>query len=146
MLPSGEMGTRKPVFDIKVSAQRKSPFSTLSQNELAKELYSGGFFNPEMAQQALIALDLMEFEGKDKVIQKVQENYQMFMYQQQVAMMQMMGGAMPTAAPNSEAIPPQTTDDGEGLPTDMGIRGAVQNYQTPYQQKLAERAIARVDG
>ena len=143
MLPSGEMGTRKPIFDIKVQAQRKSPFSTLSQNELRKELYSGGFFNPQMAQQRLMALDLMEFEGKDKVVQKVQENYQMFMVQQQMAMARAMQG-VPAVAP-TEAIPPQE-EEGSTIPNDLGIRGSVENYQTPYQQKLARRRIARVDG
>ena len=147
MLPNGDMGTRKPVFDIKVSAQRKNPFSTLSQNELAKELYSGGFFNPEMAQQALMALDLMEFEGKDKVVTKINQNYQMWLYQQQMAMMQMSMGVPPVNAPmaQQESNPPETKE-GNTVPTEMGIRGAVDNYQTPYQRKLADRAVARVDG
>lgn len=71
----GQMiGGRKPYFDIKVSAQKASPFSRVAQNELAKELYSAGIFNPQLSDQALIALKMMQFEGKDEIIEKVSEN------------------------------------------------------------------------
>ena len=70
-------GFRKPIFDIKISAQKQSPFSRISQNELAKELFGMGLFNPEMADQALIVLDMMEFEGKDALVQKISQNQQM---------------------------------------------------------------------
>lgn len=65
---------RKIDFDIKVSAQKASPFSRLSQNELAKELYSAGVFNPQFADQAVMMLSMMDFEGKDEVLQKVNNN------------------------------------------------------------------------
>ena len=45
----------------------------MEQNERAKELYGLGFFNPERAQEALGALEMMEFEGKDKVLEQVQQ-------------------------------------------------------------------------
>lgn len=142
MLPDGTMSSRKPVFDIKVSAQRKNPFSTLSQNELAMNLYSAGVFNPEMAQQSLIMLDMMEFEGKDKLIAKVQQNYQMFMMQQQIAMQQMMIGA-PVVEDGSQPMPKGEAQS-SSIPKDNGIAGAVQNAQTPYAQKLQERRRAQV--
>ena len=69
-----DMGVRLPVFDIKITAQKNSPFSRVSQNELAKELYSMNFFNPQMTDQSLIALEMMNFEGKDQVIEKVMQN------------------------------------------------------------------------
>lgn len=75
---------RKPVFDISVSAQKQSPFSKISQNELAKELYGMGLFNPEMADQALVVLDMMEFEGKDQIVGKIQQNQQMMQQIQQL--------------------------------------------------------------
>lgn len=84
-------GTRTPVFDIIVTAQRKSPFSKISQNELAKELYSAGMFNPELADQALACLDMMDFDGKDKIVQKVARNQTLMQTVQQLQqqMMQM---------------------------------------------------------
>lgn len=76
--PSDEFGEliagRRIDFDIKVSAQKASPFSRLSQNELAKELYSAGVFNPQYADQAVMMLGMMDFEGKDDVLQKVNNN------------------------------------------------------------------------
>ncbi len=64
---------RRPVFDLKIKAQKKNPFSRMEQNERAKELYGAGFFNPERAQEALGALEMMEFEGKDKVMDQVRQ-------------------------------------------------------------------------
>jgi FtsZ-binding cell division protein ZapB len=65
---------RKPIFDIKVQAQKASVYSTLSQNELAKEFFSAGFFNPQISDQALACVEMMQFEGKEKVIKKIGEN------------------------------------------------------------------------
>jgi len=75
---------RKPIFDIKVKPEKQSPFSRMAHNELAKELFGAGMFNPEAAQQSLVALEMMQFEGKDKIIQKIQENAQFLQQQQQV--------------------------------------------------------------
>lgn len=64
---------RKPVFDIIVKAQKHSPYSTLSQNETAMNLYKLGFFNPQNAQGALAALKIMDFDGKREVEECVKE-------------------------------------------------------------------------
>lgn len=69
-----ELGSREPIFDIVVSAAKKSTFSRLSQNETAKECYQLGFFDPANADAALAALDMMDFEGVEKVRQRVRQN------------------------------------------------------------------------
>ena len=69
----GQTLYRKPVFDLKIKAQKKNPFSRAEQNQRAQDLYSMGFFNPERAQESLGALDMMEFEGIDKVREYVQQ-------------------------------------------------------------------------
>ena len=69
-----ELGSREPIFDIVVSAAKKSTFSRLSQNETAKECYQLGFFNSQNADAALAALDMMDFEGIEKVRQRVRQN------------------------------------------------------------------------
>ena len=79
-------GSRKPIFDINISAQRKSPFSRVAQNELAKELYGAGMFNPQMVDQALIALDMMDFEGKETVVEKISQNGTLMQQLQQMQM------------------------------------------------------------
>lgn len=58
---------RKPIFDVKVKAQKQNPYSTLSQNETAMNLYKAGFFNPDNAQPSLAAVRMMTFEGKKEV-------------------------------------------------------------------------------
>ena len=83
-----DMGYRLPVFDIRVEAQKESAYSQLSQNELALQFYGNGMFNPQYADQALVALDMMEFTGKQQVVQKVQRNGGM--YQQMLLMQQQM--------------------------------------------------------
>ena len=67
-----DMGWRLPVFDIRVSAQKKSRYASLSQNELALQLWSAGFFDPSRADQALQCLDMMDFDGKEALMGKLQ--------------------------------------------------------------------------
>lgn len=74
----------KPVFDIDIQAEKASPFSRAAHNELAKELFTMGFFNPEMAPQAVVAIGMMSFEGKDKIEKQVSENGDMFQQIQQL--------------------------------------------------------------
>ena len=58
---------RAPVFDLKIRAQKRNPFSLAESNERAKEFFALGFFDPARAPEALGALEMMEFEGKDAV-------------------------------------------------------------------------------
>jgi hypothetical protein len=69
---------RLPVFDIKVSAQRKNVYTKVTQNELAVQFFQMGFFNPQLTDQALMCLDMMDFDGKDGIMQKVSQNGTMF--------------------------------------------------------------------
>lgn len=78
-----DMGYRLPVFDIKVSAQKKNAYSKVAQNELAIQFFQLGFFNPQLADQALMCLEMMEFDGKDGIMQKVAQNGTMFQKLQQ---------------------------------------------------------------
>ena len=86
-----EMGDRLPIFDIKVNASKKATYSRMAQNELAIQLYGLGVYNPQNSDQAMALLETMDFDGKEKVIQKVKENGDMFKQLQamQSQMMQM---------------------------------------------------------
>lgn len=83
-----DMGYRLPLFDIEVTAQKQSPYSKMSQNELALQFFSAGFFNPQIADQALACLDMMDFDRKQFIMQKIAQNGGM--YQQMMAMQQQM--------------------------------------------------------
>lgn len=82
-----DMGFRLPTFDIKVSAQKKNVYTKVTQNELALQFFQMGFFNPQMVDQALMCLEMMEFDGKDGVMQKVAQ--QGTMYQKLLQYMQL---------------------------------------------------------
>lgn len=90
-----DTGYRKPIFDIEVRAQKSSPFSTVAKNELGKELFGMGMFNPQLAEQALIALEMMNFDGKDTIAQRIAENGAM--YKQLQAMSQILPLALSMA-------------------------------------------------
>ena len=81
-----DMGYRLPVYDISIEPQKKSRYTQVAQNELAKELFGMRLFEPQMADQALMVLEMMDFEGKDKLMQRIAEQgtmYQtMLMWQQ----------------------------------------------------------------
>lgn len=83
-----ELGGRKPLFDIEVTAQKQSPYSKMAQNELALQFYSAGFFNPQMSDQALACLEMMDFDRKQFIMQRVSQNGTM--YQQKLMMQQQM--------------------------------------------------------
>ena len=88
-----DMGYRVPLFDIEIAAEKASPYSKLSQNELALQFFGAGFFNPQLTDQALACLEMMDFDGKDRMMQRIAQNgtlYQQLMQtrQQAVAMAQ----------------------------------------------------------
>ncbi len=73
-LIGADLKEKRTIFDISVTSQRSSPFSKTAHNELAKELYAAGLFNPANAVPAQVCLDMMEFEGKSEVMSKIGEN------------------------------------------------------------------------
>ena len=118
-----DMGYRRPVFDIKVSAQKKNVYTKVSQNELALQFFQHGFFNPQMTDQTLMCLEMMDFDGKDGIMQKVAQMgtiYQKLIQYMQLALtlanvadpaaanmiaqdiMQTMGGAAPVGGGNAQ--------------------------------------------
>ena len=111
-----DMGFRLPVFDIKVSAQKKNVYTKVAQNELALQFFQLGFFNPQTVDQSLMCLEMMDFDDKDIIMQKISQMgtmYQKLLQYMQMALqlasavnpmlaeqiaqdvMQMGGGAMP---------------------------------------------------
>lgn len=139
--PNYEQAYKKPVFDIVIKPQKRSPYSKMAQNELAKELYAMGFFNPELATQSLSALEIMDFEGEEKVKEQVQQGQTLLnvvnqlmqenmMLKAQIGVAPMMGGN-PAAQPMPNEAP-------------KGMGSAVVDSQkaemTDYGTRLAERA------
>ena len=111
-----DMGYRVPMFDIEITAQKQSPYSKMSQNELALQFFGAGFFNPQLADQALACLDMMDFDRKEFIMQKVAQNGGM--YQQMLAMQQqmMMLAQMVDAARGSNIAQQLAAQFGGGAP------------------------------
>ena len=144
--------TRVPVFDIVVKPQKRSAYSKLSQNELAKELYQLGFFNPQLAEQSMTALELMDFDGKETVKDKVQQGQtlmnQMLQMQEQMNKMGMiiyqltgndvLGLTQGGGAPGPSV--PLVTGDAGGNSAGSEQKQAAKANMTSYGQTLAARA------
>ena len=140
-----QLGKRVPIFDIKINSQKSSPFNRLAQNENAKEMYNLGFFNPDMASQALIALDMMDFEGKEAVVKKISEQNALYqqvqqLSQQVIALASMVQGQaqMPSDVPQGTPMP-SGANGGTGITVDSLGNATAQNGHL-------ERARARAEG
>ena len=130
---------RKPIYDVVVKPQKRSPYSKMAQNELAKEMYNLGFFNPQLAEQAMTALELMDFDGIEGVKDKVQQgqtlqNMVMQLSQEVMALREMVGMASPVVQ-GSVAPPPRM---GESM--GQAQKDAQTATMTDYGQRLASRA------
>lgn len=144
----GQPLIRKPIFDYKIKAQKKSPFSRMEQNERAKELYAAGFFNPERAQEAMGALEMMDFEGIDKVRERVQEGQTLMNMMQQMAqqMDQMAMIIQSLTGRNMGGMEPAPTDGPVSAPGSVPSKGIdakvaqAQKPMTSYGQRLAKRS------
>lgn len=74
MTMGNNMGLRVPEFDIDVTSEKANPYKKMEINELALNFYNNGFFNPQMTDQALACLNMMDFTKKEDVMNKIQEN------------------------------------------------------------------------
>lgn len=79
-----DMGYRVPQFDIEVGAQKNTAYNKMSQNELAIQFYNLQFFNPQNVDQALACLEMMDFDGKHDVAERIERNGTMLQVLQQV--------------------------------------------------------------
>jgi len=122
-----DMGFRRPVFDIKVSAQKKNVYTKVSQNELALQFFQQGFFNPQMTDQALMCLEMMDFDGKDGIMQKVAQNGTLF--QKLLQYMQMALSYAQTAEPDAAEMIAQDIMQTMGSAAPMG-GGSAQMFQS----------------
>ena len=102
------------MFDLKIRAQRANPFSRASQNDLAVNLYQMGVFNPEMADQSLMMLDMMQFEGVDKLKQAISQRGTVYdQMQQQIALLTQQVAAL-TGVNALPAAQPEGSGKGAG--------------------------------
>lgn len=106
-----DMGYRLPLFDVEITAQKQSPYSKMSQNELALQFFGAGFFNPQMSDQALACLEMMDFDRKQGIMQRIAQNGMMY----KAAMMMMQQQMAPGVAGGTEESAEETVEKTEAL-------------------------------
>lgn len=138
-----DMGLRLPEFDIEVTTEKANPYKKMEINELALSFYNAGFFNPQMCDQALACLDMMDFTKKDEIMTKIQTNgtlQQMLLQYQQMALQyaQLLSPVEGEKVANliltqsGQPVPQQV-----GLEADPSVNGESEH---PYVEKARENA------
>ena len=115
-----------------------------------------GFFNPELAEQSLTAIDMMDFDGKQKVKDQVQQGMtlvkQLAAMQQQVAQL----GAVVYQLTGRDVVGLQdggqsggqtaAAPSGGGNSQGQSQKAAQTGTMTAYGEQLAKRAAPDVSG
>lgn len=116
-----DMGLRLPEFDIDITSEKANPYKKMEVNDLALQFYNAGFFNPQMTDQALACLNMMDFTKKDEVMRKISENgtlaEMLLMYQQMALQF-----ATQISPELGEQVANQIlTQGGQPIPHDVGL-------------------------
>lgn len=109
---------KNAMFDIEVVPQRQNPYTKEMNNQTIMSLYGAGFFNPQNAEASIAALEVMQFDGKEKVMRKLSEMQE----RQTMLQAQQAAGAQMQAQQPAEDI--RIDQDGEELvPLELGMEG-----------------------
>lgn len=138
------MGLRVPEFDIDITSEKANPYKKMEINELALSFYNAGFFNPQMTDQALACLNMMDFTKKDDVMSKIRENG---------TMQEMMIKYQQLALQLAQQISPQMGEQvaqmilqqgGQQMPMQMGMANTEVNQaqEHPYVERARSEARA----
>ena len=138
-----DMGLRIPEFDIEITSEKANPYKKMEINDLALSFYNAGFFNPQMADQALACLGMMDFNKKDEVMQKISENgtlAEMLLLYQQMALQ----FAQQISPQLGEQVAQQIlSQGGQAVPSDMGLEATEvsgDSGEHPFVQRAREGA------
>lgn len=146
---------RLPEFDIEVSAQKASPYTKMSQNEMALNFYQLGFFSPQNTDQTLACLNMMDFDHKDDVTRTVQQNGTMAESLKQIGalLVQMTSEYRPELLPQIQQILAQSgvTQDiaqqaqaAGGAPVDAQSIGRLGGEEEKQESSVTKNARTRV--
>ena len=116
-----DLGSRVPILDIEVRPQKKSAYSKETQNQTALNLYQMGFFIPGNGDASLACLEMMDFDGVEKIRERVQMNATLFNQVQQLSAL------LAQFAPDVAAqlgIVPGAVGINNNMPTGAGITEA----------------------
>lgn len=134
-----KLGLRVPEFDIEVTSEKANPYKKMEINELALSFYNAGFFNPQMTDQALACLNMMDFTRKEEVMQRIAQNgtlQTMLLQYQQLALQY----AQMVSPADGEAVGRMILgQSGQQMPMQMGMQADPQVQKTQ-EHPFVERA------
>ena len=144
MMGGMDMGLRVPEFDIDVTTEKANPYKKMEMNELALNFYNMGFFNPQMTDQALACLNMMDFTKKEELMQKIQMNgtmQEMLLRYQQLALQY---ASMVSPQDGQQVAQMILSQGGQQMPQQMGgvvsLEGDTGEH--PFNEKAREQARA----
>lgn len=141
-----DMGMRKPLFDVKVSAENQNQYTKLTNNELIKDLYGMGMFQPEAAPVASVVLDFLDIPDKDKIMDAVRSNGTMYDRMLQYGQMAVALMAQQDPAKAQQLAAQLQADAGGGAPQSTGAQRSAAELAVLGQMSNAEKNTrARTD-
>jgi hypothetical protein len=100
-------GNRKRAeFDISIVVQKENPFTRETNNQTIQSLWQSGYFNPQNMEAAVMALQCMNFDSRDKLIELMQDK----MEQAQQEQMQQEQTQMLNNGPSGTPVPTMSED------------------------------------
>lgn len=115
----------------------------MSQNELALQFFTAGLFDPKAAEQALACLDMMDFDRKDFVTQKIAANAELYRQQQQQQLSLLTqgagGGMEETPAPTGAGLSPASAERLTALGGGKAERPAIKKAKQRVANSTAPR-------
>lgn len=137
-----EVGYRVPLFDVEITAQKQSPYSKMAQNELALQLYQLRFFDPNNTDAALACLDMMDFDRKDTIMQKIADNGTLLQklietQQQALSLAQMLDPRFAQQIAGAASEPIQEQQPHSPVPVSLEDTGEAENTKRA-RQRTAE--------
>lgn len=144
MMGGMDMGLRVPEFDIDVTSEKANPYKKMEMNELALNFYNLGFFNPQMTDQALACLNMMDFTKKEELMQKIQMNgtmQEMLLRYQQLALQY---ATMVSPQDGEQVANLILSQGGQQMPQQMGSLISLEegSEEHPFNEKAREQARA----
>lgn len=148
MTMGADMGLRLPEFDIDITSEKANPYKKMEINEMALSFFNAGFFNPQMTDQALACLNMMDFTKKEEVMQRIQENgtlQELLLMYQQMALQfaQRINPALAQQVANQ--ILSQGGQGGQVAPHNMGMAQTDMNQEHPYVERARNNARASTE-
>ena len=113
---------RRPEFDVSLSVQKSNPFTKEQQNQTILQLWGAGFFNPQMIELSTIALELMQFEGRDELVEQLRQFGQM---QAQLQQLQAQNQQLQQQVQAAQRQLPQMTQGGSGQLVEIPLNGVM---------------------